>query len=359
MSLFKRGNTWHFAFRWNGRRYRGSCKTSRQTEAKKVEALVLARLLEDGRLPWSRKVPTLAGFSNRFFKWLESLPADRPPKPPTRRYYRVGWQLLESTPVAGMKLDHITADHALTVEGSSAANTNNALRTLRRMLKKAQEWQLLSTVPIVKLVEEQGREELIEPWMEQRLLAVAGGSRLTGKGRKSRVGWEPFRTVLLIMLDSGLRPGEIFRMRWENIHWGKGLIFNPRGKSRKSRRYVPLTERVKVALLARKEGVNEGWIFPSKRAQSGYITDREVSKQWLEAKRLAGIRESVVLYCARHRFSTDAMEGTGNVMAVMDAMGHGSVNTTRIYTHSNVQQIREAIERRNQSLSTAPVEAVQ
>src|SRR5437870_5791544 len=191
--------------------------------------------------------------------------------------------------------------------------------------------------------------------------AAAGGYRGLASYRERqevRVGWEPFRTVLLIMLDSGLRPGEIFRMRWENIHWDKGLIFNPRGKSRKSRRYVPLTERVNVALVARKEGVNEGWVFPSKRAQSGYITDREVSKQWLEAKRLAGIPESVVLYCARHRFSTDAMEGTGNVMAVMDAMGHGSVNTTRIYTHSNVQQIREAIERRNR-LSTTPVEAVQ
>lgn len=162
MSLIKRGNVWHFAFRWNGRRYRGSCKTFRKQEAKKVEALVLARLLEDGGLPWNRKVPTLAGFSNRFFNWLESLPADRPPKPPTRRYYRVGWQLLESTSIAGMKLDHITADHALTIAGSSPANTNNALRTLRRMLKKAQEWQLLSTVPVVKLVEEQGREELIE-----------------------------------------------------------------------------------------------------------------------------------------------------------------------------------------------------
>jgi site-specific recombinase XerD len=284
-----------------------------------------------------------------------SLPTDRPPKEPTRRYYRVGWQLLESTSVAGMKLNHITADHALTIEGSSPANTNNALRTLRRMLKKAQEWQLLSAVAVVKLMEEQGREQLIEPWMEQRLLAVTEGSRLTGKGRNSRVGWEPFRTVLLIMLDSGLRPGEIFRMRWENIHWDKGLIFNPRGKSRKSRRYVPPTERVKVALVARKGDVNEGWVFPSKRARTGYITDREVSKQWLEAKRLAGIPESVVLYCARHRFSTDAMEGTGNVMV---AMGHGSVNTTRVYTHSNVQQIREAIERRNQ-LSMTPVEAVQ
>ena len=77
----------------------------------------------------------------------------------------------------------------------------------------------------------------------------------------------------------------------------------------------------------------------------------QAAKQWLEAKRLAGIPGSIVLYCARHRFSTDAMEGTGNVMAVMDAMGHQSVNTTRIYNHSNVMQIRQAIERRNQQLS--------
>ena len=56
--------------------------------------------------------------------------------------------------------------------------------------------------------------------------------------------------------------------------------------------------------------MNAGWAFPSKRARSGYITDREVSKQWLEAKRLAGIPKPVILYCARHRFSTDAMEGT-------------------------------------------------
>ena len=72
------------------------------------------------------------------------------------------------------------------------------------------------------------------------------------------MGWEPFRTILLIMLDSGLRPGEIYRMRWENIHWEQGLIFNPRGKSRKSKRYVPLTERMKAALLVRKAGVKRG-----------------------------------------------------------------------------------------------------
>jgi integrase len=311
---------------------------------------MLARLMEDGREPGNKRIPTLAAFSNRFFNWLEALPADRPPKTITRRYYRIGWRILENAPIAHMRLDHITADDALNIEGASAANTNNALRTLRRMLRKAHEWQLLSVVPAVKLVEEHGREQQIEPWMEQQLLIVTRGPRLTEKGRKSRVGWEPFRTVLLIMLDSGLRPGEIFQMRWENIHWDKGLIFNPRGKSRKSRRYVPLTERVKAALLVRKQGLNEGWVFPSRTSQSGHITNREVSKQWLEAKQLARIPEGVVLYCARHRFSTDAMEGTGNLLAVMDAMGHQSVDTTRIYNHSNLVRIREAIERRNQQM---------
>ena len=144
-------------------------------------------------------------------------------------------------------------------------------------------------------------------------------------------------------------------MRWENIHWDKGLIFNPRGKSKKSRRYVPLTERVKMALLARRTDVSEGWVFPSKKAKSGHITDRQVSKLWLEAKRLAGIPESLVPYCARHRFSTDA-KGTGNVMAVMDAMGHQSVNTSRICTHPNIQQIDRA---GNRISPATPVKAVQ
>jgi site-specific recombinase XerC len=70
---------------------------------------------------------------------------------------------------------------------------------------------------------------------------------------------------------------------------------------------------------------------------------------------LSGIPEKVVLYCARHRFSTDAVEATGNVLAVMNAMGHESVSTTRIYTRTNAALIREAIERRNK-LAVAPVQ---
>ena len=335
---------------YDGQRYRGSCKTSNERVAERIEATVRARVMEGGQLPERSKVPTLAEFSDRFFAWLKALPEDRTPRPSTRKYYRTGWSLLEKTKLAGMRLDRITTDEALATKvGRSPANTNNAFRALSRMLKKAQEWGVIRTSPVIKLVEEPEREQLIEPWMEQKLLIVTAGERLTPTKRVSRVGWEPFRTVLLIMLDAGLRPAEVFRMRWENIHWERGVIFNPRSKSKKSKRFVPLTERVKAALLARKGDRNEGWVFPSETSKSGHITDREVSKQWGEAKKLAGLPASVVLYCARHRFATDVNETTGNLMALMDVMGHERPDTSRRYVHPDVLQIRDAMNKRNEA----------
>lgn len=86
MSLTKRKNRWYYSIYFNGQRYRGPCRTSKEQEAKRVESLVLAKLLEDGRAPGSKKILTLSDFSTRFFTWLDALPADRPPKEPTKKY---------------------------------------------------------------------------------------------------------------------------------------------------------------------------------------------------------------------------------------------------------------------------------
>ena len=348
MSLYKRGPTYWYRFRWNGQQYRGSCKTSKSPEARKVESLVLARLLEYNRPPGSKKVPILAEFSKRFFEWLDSLPMDRPPKQGTRRYYHVGWKLLEQTTMAGRRLDHIERHHiAALAVGSSPANTNNALRTLRRMLKQAQEWGLIYMVPKVQLVEEQSRDTVLEPWMEANLLAVTEVGRTPSKKhapKSANYGWQPLRDVLLIMLDTGMRPGEVFRMQWEHVKWDRELIFVPRSKSRKSKRLVPLSERVRTVLQVRSK--DSSFVFPSAHSRSGHI--ETVQKQFDRAKKLASLPDAVVLYCARHRFSTDAMDGTGNLMAVMDVMGHSRPDMTRLYQHPGLKQIKMAINKRNE-----------
>ena len=87
------------------------------------------------------------------------------------------------------------------------------------------------------------------------------------------------------------------------------------------------------------------WVFPSKKAKSGHLTT--VAKQFREARRLAGLPQSLTLYGARHAFATYAVEATGNVFAVADVLGHQDLKTTRIYQHPEMGAIRDAIDQRN------------
>ena len=166
--------------------------------------------------------------------------------------------------------------------------------------------------------------------------------------RKSvNYGWQPFRNVLLIILDTGMRPCEVFRIKQEHVDWERNRIFVPRSKSRKSRRFVGMTRRVQQLLELQLAQHDSPFVFSSKRSASGHI--ETVQKQFDRARKLAGLPKGVVLYCARHRFGSDAMDGTGNVYAVADAMGHSRINdVARRYQHPVLQKVTEAIEKRNQ-----------
>jgi integrase len=75
----------------------------------------------------------------------------------TRKSYRNGWRLLKATPVLKVRMNQITGDYAEQLKfPGSAANTNCALRTLRRMLHKAEEWKMISHAPKIKMMKEHG-----------------------------------------------------------------------------------------------------------------------------------------------------------------------------------------------------------
>ena len=157
--------------------------------------------------------------------------------------------MLAKTPISGMKLAHVTTDEAEALRfDHSAANANRALRTLRRMLGKAAEWGVIAAAPRIKLMKEYGRSALIDSEAERKLLKAAK---------------QPLHDVLTLILDSGMRPGEVFQMRWEDIAWDRVMIFIPRGKTKLSRRYIPMSERVIKALHIRRKEATEGWVFPS------------------------------------------------------------------------------------------------
>ena len=109
VKLFKKPKSkfcW-YDFTVRSKRYRGSTQEKKAARAGKIAGLKLVAALQ-GSDPVDRKAPTLWEFSLRFFEWVKTgrLEFD------TQRYYRNGWRLLNETPIAGMKLDHITADDA-------------------------------------------------------------------------------------------------------------------------------------------------------------------------------------------------------------------------------------------------------
>lgn len=55
-----------------------------------------------------------------------------------------------------------------------------------------------------------------------------------------------------------MRNGEVVRMQMQHINWDEGFYFNPKGKTKRARRRVPLSRRViarlKVRCGERREG---------------------------------------------------------------------------------------------------------
>jgi len=325
-----------YDFTVGGRRYRGSTKESNKTRAGAIAALKLANATE-GRDPLPRKAPGLQEFSGRFLEWVKNVKLEHK----TKLYYRDGWRLLAASPIAGMRLDKIMADdiEALSFTGSPS-NANSALRTLRRILHKAEEWGAIRSVPKFRLVKEYGRSLRLDDDAERKLLVVAE---------------QPLRDAIILMRDTGMRnERELYRTRIENIDWNGRVIFVPDSKTPNGRRLVPMTDRVLDLLLVRCGERREGWLFPSKRSKSGHLTT--LAKRFREARKKAGLSESLVLYCGRHDYGTRVLKATGNLAAVMNTMGHKDVKTAMQYQHPEVEIVRQALNHNNRTEKHATVQ---
>jgi integrase len=290
---------------------------------------LIAEAKEKGRTILNRRVPLLSEFANRFFEWVETSSLEHKSK----LYYRGGWQLLASTRLKGMRLNQINRDEVESLRFSgSPSNANRAIRTLRRMLGKAEEWKVIASAPKLKLVKEYGRSAVLDGEAERKLLEVAS---------------QPLRDVLIVMLDTGMRPQEVFCMRWEDVDWEKLTIFVPKGKTRNARRYVPISQRLYSVLKQRCNDESIGWVFPSD-SKVGHLTT--VKTSFDRARKLAGLDMSIVLYSARHTFATNTLAATGNLALLMRTMGHSNAQTAMIYQHPSLELVREAVDSRNLAL---------
>jgi integrase len=343
MSVYKRGGHWHFRKTINGVRYRGALKTARnKVQAEQGEAAVILEIHHGSYGSRNRRSPTLQEFVDSTFRpWAEanrrSWKGDEGRLKSILRYFG-NKRLDEISPfmIEKFKIERRKAKvqhhNAKTPSEKllSIASINREISLLSRVFSIAVMSKEAQTNPcrdVKHIPGEQPRTRYLLPDEEARLWSVLD----------SKAGY--LGAIVRIALNTGMRRGEVLRLKWNQIDFFREEIKAIKTKNGHDR-LIPMNGPVKAVVLRLRKGSTGEYLFPSPKKTGCRITD--IKKGFNAAVKEAGIPD-FHFHDLRHTFGTRAADMGVSMNAIADVMGHADIHTTRRYAHSTDEGRRMAV----------------
>ncbi len=150
------------------------------------------------------------------------------------------------------------------------------------------------------------------------------------------------RAVVSVFLFAGLRSNELRMLDIEDVDFEAMTILVRHGK-RAKQRVVPLHAEAAAAMDQYLGDRQAGPLFLNRFGQ-------RLSNRWLRTMvkalgRQAGIRKELHPHALRHTFAVSIREAGEELDVLKDLLGHASIETTEIYTHCSVDQLRSAVDK--------------
>jgi len=140
------------------------------------------------------------------------------------------------------------------------------------------------------------------------------------------------RFLIAFMYSSGLRIGEIARLRIADIDTDRLQIRVVQGKGAKDR-YVPLSYYIAQTLPKYLQMHNPTtWLFNSSRRGEAFSV-RSIQRVVRQAVKDAGIRKEVTAHTFRHTYATHLIEYGVDLVTIKNVLGHKNIQTTMLYLH--------------------------
>jgi integrase len=229
------------------------------------------------------------------------------------------------------------------------ASVNRELSMLRRMLNIAQRegWILRSPFAagdsLISLADENKRERILTRDEEIKLLAACDTPQRLH-----------LKAILICALDTGMRQGEIFSLRWRDIDLENGFL-NIQAFHTKTmkERQVAITTRLKLELEVLRADAPD-----DPTALVFGILDN-VKRSFTGARSKAGLKD-LGFHDLRHTAATRLVGAHIPLSEVGHILGHTQTNTTYRYVNANVETAKraaaalDAFNTETQETATAP-----
>lgn len=228
-------------------------------------------------------------------------------------------------------------------ENNTARTLNRKLSSLSAFFKYLRKMGYIDKNPIRKLHSQRLPERLPtymkETETEHLLEEVQFSEGFTGFTE---------RLVCELLYATGMRRAELQQLKEKDIEWGLKQL-RILGKGNKER-LVPLSAalldelRDYIQEKRKQEAYNEVHLLnleSGKPLYPNYIY-RVVQKYMAQSTTLKKKSPHVL----RHSFATHLLNNGANIQAIKDLLGHSSLAATQIYTHNNIDKLKE-IHRQN------------
>jgi integrase len=224
---------------------------------------------------------------------------------------------------------------------------NRELATMRRMMRHALRagWvtnDVFAGARVIETSKEVARQRVLSRAEESALLAACKGEwdreytrKINGVERTVNATFaidnQHLKAVIMLALDTGMRRGEILKLRWRDIDFNSGVItvVGTHTKTERERK-VPLSERVATALKELQPSCKSEGPFPYSDMKRAFAT----------AKRLSGIND--LRFHDLRTTAGDRMAKVYPLTTVSKILGHAQYQTTlKFYVGNEVDTILE------------------
>jgi site-specific recombinase XerD len=144
------------------------------------------------------------------------------------------------------------------------------------------------------------------------------------------------RMIVKMLYATGVRVSELVNIRKKDIDIDRNTI-KVFGKGAKER-----------IVLMPPELSEEIWKYTETMSPEDRLfrlTPRTIQRDIKTLGKRAGINKNITPHKLRHSFATHMLQNGGNVVAIQKLLGHTSLNTTQIYTHYSVDELKEIYNR--------------